>query len=176
ELETRIKQVLGEFMTNERRGFLADADEEKRKRALEGLDALEKQLGEAFDRLVGRLKSDYEDLLERRIQKLNKALGETEEALRRVASMKMLDDGIASIYKSVQGLDLDALNKERKKELLAVVFLENLELQGKEVTEADRKAAVIQSPVTHTRTGELRTPDDMDFQQPLDPITTETAF
>jgi hypothetical protein len=90
--------------------------------------------------------------------------------------MKMIDDGIASIYKSVQGLDLDALNLERKKELLALVFIENLELQGKEITEQDRKNAIVHSPVTHTRTGELRVPDDMGFQPPLDPVTTETAF
>ena len=169
ELEATCKRVLQEFMTAERRALAAHANP----KAEEGLGALEKKLGEAFDRLVGRLKSDYEDLLERRIEKLNKALADTENALRHMAQLKSLDPGIASLYRTIQGLSLDEAYFERKKELLAVVFLENLQIQGKEVTATDREAAVIKSSLESQRPA-LEAPPD--FEPPLDPLTTETAF
>ncbi len=170
DLETSCKKVLGEFMNDERRTLVAD----KNPKAEEGLGELEKKLGEVFDRLVGRLKSDYEDLLERRIEKLNKALSETENALRHMAQMKSIDPGIASIYRTVQGLALDEDNYERKKELLAIVFLENLQLQHKEITEKDREAAVIRSTLEPSRDEAPQAPEG--FEPPLDPLTTETAF
>jgi hypothetical protein len=48
------------------------------------------------------------ELLERRIAKLTDLLGITEEELKRVAAMKGIDLGMASIYRTVQGLSLDA--------------------------------------------------------------------
>ena len=160
ELEASCKRLLGEF-------FKEPKDE--------ALVPLEKKLAEVFDRLVGRLKSDYEDLLERRIDKLNKALADTEGALRRLAQMKAIDGGIASIYDSVQGLSLDEANYERKKELLAVVFLENLTIQGKQITDADRDAALIKSQLDSQKPApSLEAPEG--FEPPLDPLTTETAF
>jgi hypothetical protein len=169
ELEASCKALLREFMTAERRALTAEANP----KAEEGLAALEKKLAEVFDRLVGRIKSDYEDLLERRIDKLNNALAETENALRAMAQMKSIDPGIASIYSTVQGLSLDELNYGRKKELLAIVFLENLEIQKKTITEADRAAAVIKSTLEPARPS-LDAPEG--FEPPLDPLTTETAF
>lgn len=171
ELETSCKRLLSEFMTGERRALVAEANP----KAEEGIGALEKKLAEAFDRLVGRIKSDYEDLLERRIDKLNKALSDTENALRQLAKMKSIDPGIASIYDSVQGLSLDELNFERKKELLAVVFLENLAIQGKEITDEDRNAATIKSTLDSQKPEpSIEAPEG--FEPPLDPLTTETAF
>jgi hypothetical protein len=168
ELEAAVGSKLREFMTDERRLQVAGADPK-----LElGLNELEKKLAEAFDRLIGRVKSAHEDVLERRIDKLNKALAATEDALRRVASMKHLDDGIASIYDSVQGLSDEALNFARKKELLAVVFLENLEIQKKEVTDADRASAVIKSPLDSAPKWGAQD----GFEPPMEPLTTETAF
>jgi len=170
DLETSCKKVLVEFMTDERRALTAETNP----KAEDGLVSLEKKLGEIFDRLVGRLKSDYEDLLERRIEKLNKALSETENALRHMAQMKSIDPGIASIYRTIQGLSLDEENYERKKELLAIVFLENLQLQHKEITEKDREAAVIRSTLEPRKDEAPPAPEG--FEPPLDPLTTETAF
>ncbi|MBI3725685.1 hypothetical protein HY251_17295 [bacterium] len=170
ELETKVMAALGEFMTAERRA-LVHADDPK---ALAGIDKLEKKLADAFDHLIGRLKSGYEDLLERRISKLNQALAETEDALRRVAAMKVLDDGIASIYATIQGLGPDEINYARKKELLGVVFLENLELQKKEITDADR-ALARGTPSQAARMPSLESLPE-GFTAPLDPLTTETAF
>lgn len=174
DLEGQTRKILGAFMNDERRALLGHEDPEQARRAQGGLNKLEKKLERAFDRLVGRVKSDHEELLERRIEKLNKALKETEEALRRVAQMKQVDGGIASIYDSIQGLADDALNFGKKKELLAVVFLENLEIQKKEITDEDRALAAKSSPPA-TRTG---TVDSLPpgFEPPLDPMTTETAF
>jgi GGDEF domain-containing protein len=72
------------------------------------------------------------DNLERRIAKLTILLGVTEEQLKRVLSMKSIDEGVASIYRDVQGLAPDAAQAEQKREMMAVIFRENLLFQKKE--------------------------------------------
>lgn len=69
------------------------------------------------------------DQLERRIAKLTSLLGVTEEELQRVLSMKTIDEGVASIYRTVQGLGADAAQAEQKKAMMAVIFNENLAFQ-----------------------------------------------
>jgi GGDEF domain-containing protein len=69
------------------------------------------------------------DQLERRIAKLTSLLGVTEEELQRVLSMKTIDEGVASIYRTVQGLGSDAAQAEQKKAMMAVIFNENLAFQ-----------------------------------------------
>ena len=55
------------------------------------------------------------------------ALEETETALRQLAQAKGYDDGVASIYDSIQGMGMDEVDYGRRKELLAIVFVENLD-------------------------------------------------
>lgn len=69
------------------------------------------------------------DTLERRIAKLSHVLGVTEEELTRIAAMKNIELGVASIYRGVQGLADDASNKERKKEMMKTIFQANFELK-----------------------------------------------
>jgi diguanylate cyclase (GGDEF)-like protein len=69
------------------------------------------------------------DQLERRIAKLTHVLGITEDELRRVAAMKNVDLGVASIYRSVQGLSDEASQKEKKREMMREIFQANLELK-----------------------------------------------
>ncbi|TAJ13020.1 MAG: hypothetical protein EPO68_13400 [Planctomycetota bacterium] len=69
------------------------------------------------------------DLLERRIAKLNGLLERTEQALQRIAAMKYVDPGIASIYRGVQGLSADAEALASKRDLLEKIFQANLELK-----------------------------------------------
>ncbi|MBM4062758.1 MAG: hypothetical protein FJ265_16935 [Planctomycetes bacterium] len=69
--------------------------------------------------------------LQRRIRKLNDALGQTEQRLQEVAAMKSVDDGISSIYREVQGLRPGEVQAQKKKELMAEIFKANLELQRK---------------------------------------------
>ena len=69
------------------------------------------------------------DQLERRIAKLTSLLGVTEEELQRVLAMKTIDEGVASIYRTVQGLGAEAAQAEQKKAMMAVIFQENLAFQ-----------------------------------------------
>ena len=69
------------------------------------------------------------ELLERRIEKLTEHLDKTEAELRRVAALKTVDSGVASIYDTVQGLSSDDSEYERKNEMLQGIFEANFALQ-----------------------------------------------
>ena len=75
------------------------------------------------------------DNLERRVRKLSDLLSVTESELKRVASMKNVDTGIASIYRSVQGIGDDDSNADVKRELMKSIFEANLALQGRQASE-----------------------------------------
>ena len=70
--------------------------------------------------------------LERRIGKLSTILGQTERELAEMTQAKLIDPGEASIYKTVQGLDMAAGGSKRKAELLSAIFEANLSFQRKE--------------------------------------------
>jgi diguanylate cyclase (GGDEF)-like protein len=79
---------------------------------------------------VGGESKDREiELLQRRIEKLSGVLGATEEELRRVAALKGIDIGVASIYKTVQGLSADAAQYQRKREMMKTIFEANFALK-----------------------------------------------
>jgi hypothetical protein len=67
--------------------------------------------------------------LERRITKLTNSLGATEAELLRVASMKDIDLGVSSIYRTVQGLKGEGEGSEAKKEMLKNIFDANVALR-----------------------------------------------
>jgi diguanylate cyclase (GGDEF)-like protein len=71
------------------------------------------------------------DLLQRRISKLTQSLGMTEQELQRVMQSKGIDPGVASIYKTVQGLSEDEVHAELKKALMDKIFEANVELRKK---------------------------------------------
>jgi len=81
------------------------------------------------------------ELLERRIAKLTHVLGVTEDELQRIASMKGIDLGIASIYRSVQGLAADASQRERKLEMMREIFKANLDLRNKKTSGEEERPA-----------------------------------
>jgi hypothetical protein len=66
---------------------------------------------------------------ELRIAKLTKSLEITEEELKRIAAMKNIDPGVASIYRTIQGLNAEDDHAGAKKEMLAGIFQANLALQ-----------------------------------------------
>ena len=70
------------------------------------------------------------DLLQRRINKLQTSLQETEHQLRETARVKNIDDGISSVYRGVQGLDQSDEQFRRKLELMTEIFKANVILQG----------------------------------------------
>ncbi len=70
------------------------------------------------------------DQLERRVAKLTESLGLTEAELKRVAQMKNIDLGVASIYRTVQGLSADDGGAEVKRDMLKNIFEANLSLRA----------------------------------------------
>jgi GGDEF domain-containing protein len=70
------------------------------------------------------------DNLERRVVKLTESLGLTEAELKRVAQMKNIDLGVASIYRNVQGLSTDDAGAEQKREMLKNIFESNMSLRA----------------------------------------------
>ncbi|MCY2960304.1 MAG: hypothetical protein NTY35_09080 [Planctomycetota bacterium] len=69
------------------------------------------------------------DMLERRIAKLTSVIGVTEEELARVMAMKTIDPGVASIFKTVQGLRGDDAQAQAKKAMMSTIFEQNLAFQ-----------------------------------------------
>lgn len=68
--------------------------------------------------------------LERRVEKLNSMLSKTEEDLGRMAQMKSIDSGLASVYRTVQGVSAEDEAKALKKELMLKLFEANMELKN----------------------------------------------
>ncbi len=102
----------------------------------EGTIRLEQNVLELVNAEVGSLKESSAlralaesqqqiDNLERRVAKLTTSLDVTEKELKRVAAMKNIDTGVASIYRSVQGLGDDE-DSEQKREMLQDLFDSNL--------------------------------------------------
>jgi hypothetical protein len=74
---------------------------------------------------------DRIDVLERRLAKLRLSLAEAEEHLARASRESVIDSGIASTYRTVQGLDADAPHVALKAALMEKIFVANLELHGR---------------------------------------------
>lgn len=70
------------------------------------------------------------DMLRRRVSKLTSSLGSTEREIQRLRRLKTSDDGVASIYRDVQGLEVDDERGEMKRELMSRIFEANLDLQA----------------------------------------------
>lgn len=73
------------------------------------------------------------DLLQRRIAKLAERLRITEGQLTHISAAGPGDQGTASVYREVQGLDPNALFFEKKKELMDGIFKANLQLQKQQL-------------------------------------------
>lgn len=143
------------------------------------LGMLDGLIGEELKKAIGEERAAQGtriSILEARIAKLNSALGNTEDALRRVSAMKAIDMGTASIYDGVQGLNLDAFDFERKTELLKEIFVQNLELQGKDVTAGDLEGLSRPAAEPTPEAPILAAP--LDFAPPVDveSLTDEMAF
>jgi hypothetical protein len=70
------------------------------------------------------------ELLNRRLTKLSMALQESEAELERVANAKQVDDGVASVFKDVQGLSPGDSRFQQKKGLMSSIFEANQKLRG----------------------------------------------
>ena len=128
ELEAALE---AELRATLERGSETGLDESVIEEALRvALDGVRRARDVAVTRTV-REHLEKIDLLERRVTKLKDLLDATEQELGRVAASRGADSGVASIYRSVQGLRGDERNFESKKEMLTLIFEANLELQKK---------------------------------------------
>jgi diguanylate cyclase (GGDEF)-like protein len=96
------------------------------------LELAARELFEERQKAIHAVVSDHKrqiDLLERRLAKLTDVLGVTESELRRVMAMKSMDPGVASLYKTVQGLDSEDAMRETKQAMMAEIFESNFALQ-----------------------------------------------
>jgi hypothetical protein len=87
---------------------------------------------EAMRELRERYRSEGERrirTLERRIEKLRDSLRRAEDALVRLDEEGVPDDGIASIYKTVQGLSPAEQNYDQKKKMLEEIFQLNVKIR-----------------------------------------------
>ena len=71
------------------------------------------------------------ELLQRRLDKLRRLLELRESELGRLAAAGEIEPGLASIYRTVQGLEGDDETVRRKREMMARIFDANLQLQLK---------------------------------------------
>lgn len=149
--------------------------------AIAGLSEVEREVAAFLDRLlqgererilgsVRHGQSASVELLEKRILKLNKQLASTEDQLHRVAEMKVGDPGIGSIYDSIQGLSSIETNFQKKKELLEVIFNENLAIQKNR----PRHRSDVVAAVPKYSAPRLVVPAG--FEAPLDVLTEEVAI
>ncbi len=122
-LEERFRQVLARapLSPEENRALAADLGKE-------ALSVLEEAL-ESFRLRRDRATQEEIDRYERRITKLKESLARTEHLLSGLASTRRVDAGVASIYRTVQGLQDDAAQHEKKAALLADIFEANLALR-----------------------------------------------
>ena len=84
------------------------------------------------DKLLADMEKEHRhevDNLERRIAKLTAMLEKTEQDLARLAQMNAADEGLASIYKTVQGISPEEKALALKRDLMQKIFDANLELK-----------------------------------------------
>ena len=136
---------------NELRRLIQDHQEGRTSEERNDVDTLRhqvEQLKEELDRQRSELDTEREltpeeiqerevDKLQRRISKLNKALEASENALQMLAKEKSIDPGVASIYADFQGLAQDDAKFQEKRDMIQVVFVNNLRLMKREVTADD---------------------------------------
>jgi len=72
---------------------------------------------------------DKADLLERRLVKMRAELATMERALAELERRAATDDGVASIYRTVQGLSPNEPTRDVKRELMQQIFEANVKLQ-----------------------------------------------
>ncbi len=90
-------------------------------------DNREEELQQRIQDLISQHNRQI-DVLERRIGKLTCSLEATEDELRRMALLREVDSGIASVYRTVQGLDAGQADATSKRDMMSAIFEANMEL------------------------------------------------
>lgn len=121
-LETRLRDLAAGVASDEAQRGLFDSAVEV---ALEAVRGARLSVQDAADAEHARERSR----LERRIAKLNQLLDDAEAKVRRARRGVPIDDGVASIYDAVQGLDGEDGDFEKKSSLMKSIFEANLALR-----------------------------------------------
>ncbi|HEX9792898.1 MAG TPA: hypothetical protein VGC54_02855 [Planctomycetota bacterium] len=108
--------------------LLAQSDELRNRAIRMALDAVRAELRGREGVEAGSPEHRIE-LLERRIAKLTGSLETAEKEIHRLSSLQGADPGLASVYRTVQGLAADAQDAEAKRRMLADLFDANQELR-----------------------------------------------
>ena len=122
-LAEKIREMFG--LSERDNDLLARIEDEVVSRTL-------REMKSELERVLQDSKSEHRrqvEALERRISKLSTSLGLTEAELQRVLSQKNVDPGVASIYKTVQGLSSTDVQAELKRALMSKIFEANVELR-----------------------------------------------
>jgi len=130
--ERELEAGMGELLRLFQEGEIDAAEFQRRVVALSS-----KVVQHEWQSAIDERSGDYEEELSRmrrRINKLNVSLKDSEHALSELARLKEVDGGLASIYRTVQGLGESEENREAKRAMLVEIFQANMELQGKAAT------------------------------------------
>ncbi|MEM9380492.1 MAG: hypothetical protein AAGB93_11135 [Planctomycetota bacterium] len=106
------------------------ASEDPHARPLEGRERRLEQVPQPAPAPAAAPQSDREvERLQRRLAKLTKLLDERDDELLALAEQGGGEDGIASIYRKVQGIQGRGKDAKRKKEFMTRIFEANLALR-----------------------------------------------
>lgn len=89
-------------------------------------------IAEERDKALSQAKVEHEERIEklrRRINKLNAKLVETEELLKRAHDENVQEEGVASEFRTVQGIAMEEEYREEKQALLREIFQLNMDLK-----------------------------------------------
>ncbi|MDP6763882.1 MAG: diguanylate cyclase [Planctomycetota bacterium] len=87
-----------------------------------------KKMEEERELLVSQHREEM-DTLSRRMEKLAEGLEITEEELRQALAHQGFDPGVASLYRTVQGLGAEDADEDLKRAMMSKIFEANLELK-----------------------------------------------
>ena len=125
----RLEEVLDRNLEGRIEMLGASPDARLVKFLEEMVEGLHQELDTLFSAAVTEMRSEYAaegqkriETLERRVQKMRESLDRAEDALRRAEAAGPTEDGIASIYKTVQGLTPDDEAFSQKKGMLEEIF------------------------------------------------------
>lgn len=124
DLQRAVTELVEEIMARAQREAQSEAQA-----ALSAEPASDPATGPASD--PGREQAYLEeiDLLRRRVAKLTRSLGVNESQLARLLEGRAVDEGVASIYSQIQGVDERDERAELKRALMESIFQANLDLQ-----------------------------------------------
>ncbi len=132
----RLQQVLRHTLDKRVSTLGPDADDRLVKFLEEMVEGLGRDLDDVFGTTLEEIRARYAEegerrieTLERRVQKMRESLASAEDALSRAEASGPEETGVASIYRSAQGLRTDDGAYEKKKSMLEEIFRLNKDIK-----------------------------------------------